>query len=169
MTRTTLQLIALTLVVVLAQAVVFNHVCLFNVAMPFVFIYVILRLPISLNTNWVMTAAFALGLLIDIFSDTYGMNALACTMLGMSRRRMLEVYIPREDDNSDTEPSIRSLGMAVYAKYLFTATLLYCTLVFVIEAFTFFNPMQLVLRIISSTILSGLIMFGVDSMLSNRK
>jgi hypothetical protein len=168
MAKTTLQLIVLALTLVLAQAVVFNNVCLFNVAMPFVFIYVLLRLPVTLAVNWLLTISFFMGLVIDIFADTYGMNALACTLLAMGRRPILRLYVPREDDMSVTEPSIHSLGMAVYAKYMFTMTLYYCTCIFVIEAFTFFNPLQLLLRIIASTLLSGLIMLGIDSLISKR-
>lgn len=58
MSKTTLQFILLSLVLVLAQVLVFNHICLFNLAVPMVFIYVIVRLPITLNTNRVLTVGF---------------------------------------------------------------------------------------------------------------
>ncbi len=169
MNKTTLQLVILAIILILAQATVFNHVCLFNVAVPFVFIYVIFRLPITLSLNWVLTISFLLGLSIDIFSDTYGMNALACTLTAMIRRQVLHLYIPREDDLSSTEPSMRTIGTAAYIKYLFTMTLIYCTLISVIEAFTFFDIAGMVLRIACSTILSGLIMLGIDSLMSKRR
>ncbi len=168
MTKTTLNFIILTIVIVLAQAVVFNHVCLFNVAMPFVFIYIILRLPIGLAVNWVLTIGFLLGLVIDIFSDTYGMNALACTVMAMARRPVLRLFLPPEDDSSPLEPSMLTLGTEVYAKYLLTLTLLYCSLIFIIESFTFFNLMRLVGRIIASTLLSWLLMLAIDSLLSKK-
>lgn len=47
-------------------------------------------------------------------------------------------------------------------------TLIYCTLIFLIEAFTFFNPLQLVLRIIFSTLLSMFLMLGIDSIMTPR-
>lgn len=168
MARTTLHFIILTLVIVIAQAIVFNHICLFNVAMPFVFIYVIMRLPIGLNVNWVLTIGFFLGLLIDIFSDTYGMNALAGTVLAMLRRPVLRLYLPPEDDASPLEPSMHSLGTETYAKYLLTMTLLYCCLIFIIEAFSFFNPVQLISRIVASTLLSWVLMLGIDALVSKR-
>lgn len=81
MNKTATQLLGITLILLLAQVIVLNHVCLFGVAVPFAFIYVLLRLPVTMNQNWVLTVAFFMGLLIDIFSDTQGMNALACTIL----------------------------------------------------------------------------------------
>ena len=166
MSKTLLQFIILGLALVLAQAIVFNHICLFNVAVPMVFIYLIVRLPIILSLNWALTISFALGLIVDIFSDTYGMNTVACTVLAVLRRPVLRLYVPREEDIIRPEPSMLSLGVAVYVKYLFSITLIYCTLIFVIEAFTFFHPLQLVLRIISSTLLSLLIMLGIDALMT---
>ena len=168
MSKTTLQFLLLGFILVLAQVVVFNHICLFNVAVPMVFFYLIIRLPITLSINWVLTIGFFLGLIVDIFSDTYGMNALACTIEAMLRRPILRLYVPREEDLTRPEPSMYSLGTSAYLKYLLTMTLLYCTLIFLIEAFTFFNPIQLGLRFVTSTMLSMVLMLGIDSLMTPR-
>lgn len=168
MSKTTLQFLLLGFILVLAQVVVFNHICLFNVAVPMVFFYLIIRLPITLSINWVLTIGFFFGLIVDIFSDTYGMNALACTIEAMLRRPILRLYVPREEDLTRPEPSMYSLGTSAYLKYLLTMTLLYCTLIFLIEAFTFFNPIQLGLRIVTSTMLSMVLMLGIDSLMTPR-
>ena len=168
MSKTTLQFLLLGLILVLAQVIVFNHICIFNVAVPMVFIYLIVRLPITLSPNWVLTIGFFLGLIVDIFSDTYGMNALACTVLAMVRRPVLRLYVPREEDLTRPEPSIQSLGTAEYMKYLLTMTLIYCTLIFLIEAFSIFNPLQLVLRILFSTLLSMVLMLGIEAIMTPR-
>ena len=168
MSKVALQFIILGLVLVLAQVLVFNHICLFSVGVPMVFIYLIVRLPVTLALNWVLTIGFFLGLIVDVFSDTYGMNAVACTVLAMIRRPVLRLYVPREEDLTRPEPSMLSLGAGVYMKYLLTLTLIYCALIFTIEAFTFFNPLQLLLRIIFSTLLSMIIMLGIDSIMTPR-
>ena len=168
MSKTALRLTILAIVLVLAQVMVFNHISLFNVAVPMVFIYIIGRLPVTMSVNAVMTTGFFLGLTVDVFSDTYGMNALACTILAALRRPILRLYVTREEDLPDPVPSMHSLGTGTYLKYLLTLTLLYCCMIFTIEAFTFFNPLQLILRIISSTVLSMLIMTGIDSLLTPR-
>ena len=165
MSKIALQFILLTIILVTAQVIVFNHISLFNVAVPMVFIYVIIRLPITLSLNWMVTIGFFLGLTVDIFS---GMNAMACTLLAMLRRPILRLYVPREEDLTKPEPTMMSLGTAVFLKYLLTTTLLYCFLIFSIEAFTFFNPLQLLLRIVFSTLLSMIVMLGVDSLMTPR-
>ena len=150
MTKSIVQFSLLFVILVLAQAIVFNNICLFNVAVPFVFIYFIISLPITLSPNGCL-------------------NALACTLIAMSRRSILHLYFPREDELTIPEPSIKSLGMEVYVKYLFTLVLLYCTIIFLIEAFSFFNVLQLALRILCSTLLSFLLLLGLDSIMSQSR
>ncbi len=47
MSKLTLQFILLGVILVFAQVIVFNHICLFNVGVPMVFIYLIIRLQIG--------------------------------------------------------------------------------------------------------------------------
>lgn len=168
MTKTVLQFIVLFIVMVLAQVIIFNHLCLFNVAIPLAFIYFILRLPVGLGVSWVMTLSFLTGLTVDIFSDTQGMNALACTILAVLRMPVLHTYFPREEDLTDPRPSIKSLGLPVYMKYALTMSVIYCALFFIIEAFTFFNPLKLVLRILASGLLTFLFLLCIDSLITRR-
>ena len=163
MIRTFIKFLILAIALVLLQVTVFNHVCLFNVAVPMAFIYVIMRLPITMGVGWVLTVAFFLGLSVDVFSDTQGMNALACT-----RKPVFTLYFPREDEIGNPEPTMASLGAVVFTKYDLTMSLLYCFMIFLIEAFTFLNPVLLVLRIICSTILTTLLILAIDSLTVKR-
>ncbi|MBD5247451.1 MAG: rod shape-determining protein MreD [Barnesiella sp.] len=152
----------------MAQVIVFNHICLFGYAVPLVFIYLIIKLPMTMSINWVLTVSFLLGLTIDIFSDTQGMNSLACTILGVLRRPVLRLYFPREEEMSMPMPSFRSLGVAVYLKYVFSISLIYCALFFMIESFSLFNPMRLLIKIASSALLTFIIIIAIDSLTFRR-
>ena len=61
----------LFIVVVFLQVTIGNSIHLLGVAIPFLYIYFIIRLPLLLSVNWTLTLAFILGLVIDIFSNTY--------------------------------------------------------------------------------------------------
>lgn len=150
------------------QVLVFNRIYLFNTALPLAFIYFIMRLPVTMGAIGVMTLSFFTGLTVDIFSDTMGMNALACTILAVLRLPALRLYFPREEDLTNPEPSMRSLGVATYMKYAITVSLIYCTLFFTIEAFSFFNIWHLILRIVGSTLLTFIVIICIDS-LTNRR
>lgn len=169
MTKIALQLTAIALILILVQVIVLNNVCLFGVAVPFAFIYVMFRLPVTLSKEWLFTIGFALGIVIDIFSDTQGMNALACTLTMVLRRPVLRLYFQRDDEMANPCPGIASLGIATYAKYALTLSLLYCILFFLIEAFALFDIQRMILSIISSTILTTLLLIGIDSLTLRRR
>lgn len=163
MDKTTFNYIATAFLLILAQVIVFNHICLFGVAVPFVFIYLIVKLPLTMPVYNVLTIAFLLGLIIDMFSDTPGMNSLACTVVAMSRKGILRLYFNREDDLIDPSPSVKSLGVAVYVKYLLSVTLVYSAIIFIIEGFMFFHPWRMLLKIVCSTLLTSAIISGISA------
>lgn len=165
MIRTIIDFFILFVILTALQVVVFNHLVLWGVAMPVIFIYWLIRLPVNTGTNLSLTLAFLLGLAIDICSDTQGLNALSCTIAAALRLPILRLYFPREEDLTDPEPSTRSLGSGIYMKYLLTFVTVYCTIYFIVEAFTFFNPMRLILRIVCSSLISFIVILAIDSLM----
>ena len=168
MTKTVIQFIVLFLALLLLQLVC-NKIVLFNVAMPVVFIYLILRLPVNLHSGWVLTIAFFTGLILDIFNNTPGMNALACTILAAVRRPVINVFVSRKDDMNIPIPSVDSMGVGDYFKYMATLVTLYCALIFLIQAFTLHNIVLTLLRIVGSSVLSIIIILGLDTLVSTRR
>lgn len=150
---------------VLAQVLIFNQIILFHIAIPLIFVYFILRLPIDLKLAWVFTLSFFLGLTIDIFSDTPGVNALACTIVAACRRPIFYAYVPKDDFTSHIVPSSSSLGIADFAKYLFTFIIIYCFLVFSIEYFNFAAVKDIMILSISSSLLSFIILLAADCLI----
>lgn len=163
MLKELIRYILMFLILIVLQAVIFNHICLFGVAIPFIFIYLLIKLPVTVSVNISMTIGFLLGLTIDIFSDTQGMNAFACLTVAALRKPILHLYLPREDDMSDPIPSVKSMGSGSYNKYAFSVCLVYCTIVFLIESFTFFNFGRLLAKIIGSAVLSFMIFYAIES------
>lgn len=149
--------------------IICNRICIFNIAVPFVFIYFILRLPLTLSINWVMTLSFLIGFVVDIFSNTLGMFSMSCVILAVFRKPIFSLFYPREDELTIPIPSIRTLGVGNYIKYMYTLTALFCTCIYIIQLFTFSNIMLTLLRIIGSSILSAIILFGFDSIANTRR
>lgn len=168
MTKTALQLALMFVLVVMAQAVIFNRIVLFGVAVPFIFIYFIIKLPVAMTATRVMLLSFLLGAVMDIFQDTPGLCALSCTWLGASRRTVLRLLIPREDDIQHASASIRSLGIGVYSRYVITMSLIFCIIAFSIEAFSFFGFKSLLLRIVCSATITSLLLIAIDSLSRSR-
>ena len=75
MSKSVISYFVIFLVLLLIQVLICNNIMLFGVATPVIFIFIILRLPMDTPVKIVMTVAFLSGLLVDIFSDTPGVNA----------------------------------------------------------------------------------------------
>ncbi len=168
MTKMIIQFISLFLVLTIMQ-VVCNKIVLFGVATPFVFIYLLLRLPIVFSKNWTFTIAFLLGLIIDLFNDTPGMNALSCVLLAAVRVPVFKACFTRDDDLSNPMPSIASLGLGGYLKYMSILVLFYCMALFFIQAFSLHNFTLTLLRIGGSSVLTVVLLLGIDSLVSTNR
>jgi hypothetical protein len=168
MTKTVIQFIVLFVALILLQLVC-NKIVLWGVAMPVVFIYLILRLPVNLHGGWVLTIAFFSGLIIDIFDNTPGMNALACTLMAAVRRPVFNMFVSRENDMNIPIPSVDSMGIGDYFKYMATLVTLYCSLIFLIQAFSLHDIVLTLARIAASSALSIMIIFALDSLVSTRR
>ena len=150
---------------VLAQALIFNGIVLFHVAVPIIFIYFLIRLPINIKLPYLFTLAFFLGLSVDIFSDTPGVNALACTLIAALRTPIYYAYIPKDDVTNRLTPCVSNLGFVEYSKYLLTFVVIYCVMVFTIEYFSFADVKSIVILSASSTVFSFIILLTIDCLI----
>ena len=81
---------------VLLQVLVLNHMHINGYATPFFFIYFILKYNSGVSRNVLMIWAFLLGLAVDIFGNTPGMNAAAATVLAFMREPILRLVTLRD-------------------------------------------------------------------------
>lgn len=149
---------------VISQAVIFNNLILFNSAVALVFVYLIIELPITLSVNALLAVSFLLGLSVDVFQDTPGLNALSCTIVAMLRRPVFYLYVPHDDEFSSRRLCINTLGTNVYLKYMLTLVLIYCIICFTIEAINYTDYSRLLWRIISSTLYTFVVIYAIDSL-----
>lgn len=168
MSKEILHYIILFIGVVLLQVLICNHIALFNVALPIIFIYFIIKLPISLNPGVLFTLSFLTGLIIDIFSDTPGVNALACTLTAGIKRPVFFAYVDKDDRTENIIPSVAALGIVPFMKYLLSIVVIYCLLAFLIEYFSFANVKEIVIITASSSLFSFLILLAIDCLIPSK-
>lgn len=154
----------LFIVLVLVQVLICNNILLFGVAIPFIFIYFILALPLNINLNVLMALSFALGLMVDLFSDSLGLNCLACLLLSVLRKPMFYAYVPKEDKYLQAVPSMSSMGWWAYLKFALSMSAIFCFLVFSIELFSFASFERILVMASSSTLFTLLLIIASDAL-----
>ena len=169
MSRSIATYITLFIVLLLAQVLICNRILLFGLAMPVVFIYCIIRLPMSVKVPAVLTIAFLYGSAVDVFSDTAGINALGCTVMAILRKPVYNLYIGHDADMADLTPTVSNLGVFTYIKYMLTLVLVFMTVSYFLIYFSFLHLPDLAGRIFSSAGITAILLLGIDSMIINRR
>lgn len=145
----------------LAQALVFNQICLFGCATALLYVYFVVVFPRNYPYWALLLWSFSLGLLVDVFSNTPGMSSASLTLTAFLQPYLLALFIPREaPENMRT--SVATMG--AYKFYTFAAILvvLYCLFFFTLESFSFFNWQQWALNIVGSSLLTLLMLMAVE-------
>lgn len=159
---TTATYIVLAIILLLLQVTIFANIALWGFATPFLFIYVIMKLPVSLSPNKTMTVAFLLGVIIDIFFSTPGVYSLASVITAFMRKPYITLVLQHEDDYGTMFPSIRSLGVAPFSVYAIISIFTFTAILFVVQSFSLYNPISLILKIVGSTILTYLMVIALE-------
>ncbi|MDR1881131.1 MAG: rod shape-determining protein MreD [Tannerellaceae bacterium] len=147
---------------VLIQVLVLNNIHFLRLATPFLYLYFIVKLPVgtsSVNTTFL---SFLIGMIIDLFSNTPGMHAAACTFAGFSRQAMIKLYMGK-DLAEGLSPSFRTFGYGGFFRYAVTFVILHHATLFLIESLTLFDPLFLVIRIVASVVVTTLLLCIVES------
>jgi rod shape-determining protein MreD len=153
MNKTAIQQILLFVLLILLQIGLFNNIHLFGVATPFVYLYFTLKLPVKMNRNAVLFLSALLGLIIDLFDSTLGLNMFVMVAVGFLRAYLLKLFAPR-DIYEDYVPSLETLGHLMFVRYVGTVTLIHVVILHLMESCTLFDPVNLGIRIIGSFILT---------------
>ena len=142
---------------VLLQVLILNNVHIAGYATPFLYIYLILKFESETPRNALMLWAFFLGLTVDIFSDTPGMNAAATVALAFLRPTFLRLFVPR-DTFENIVPSIKSMGIVPFLVSVF----IHHAILLTIEFFSFAHIGTLLLRIVASTLLTVTCIMAIE-------
>jgi len=162
MQSTVLERFLLFILLIVLQITLFDEIHLFGVATPLLYIYFILKLPGNMNRISVLFLSAILGLIIDWFNHTLGVNMLACVIIGFFRSFLLNWLAPRELFENYSL-SIRTFGVRIFFRYAFTMTLIHHVILFTVESLSFFDPLSLISRITGSIILTALLIFAFES------
>ena len=145
----------------LVQGLVLNHVHIAGYATPFIYVYLLLKIESDVSRNSLMMWGFLIGLLVDLFSDTPGMNASAMVLLGFLQPLILRLFAPR-DVTDNLTPSMRTMGVAAFAKYLVACILIHHSWLLSLEFFSWAHASAMLWRILASGSLSLALILALE-------
>jgi rod shape-determining protein MreD len=145
------------LVLVLLQVFILNNIQLGGYVNPYLYILFILLLPVN-TPNWLLLVlGFVLGLTIDLFTHTPGMNSSATVFMAFLRPYVLEIIAPREGYEKNSSPRIKLYGFIWFLRYSIILVLAHHFVLFYIEVFRFSDFVLTFIRVIFSGAFSTLL------------
>lgn len=118
----------------LLQILLFDQLVIYNVAFCFFYAGFLLLLPLETDRLLLLVLGFLIGLFIDIFNDTLGVNAAACVALAYLRPYWLSLNTPRGGYENTISPDIPSLGLQWFISYAFPLLFIHHAVLFFTEA-----------------------------------
>ncbi len=125
------------LLLILAQGLIIKNIDLGTYINPFPYVLFMLLLPFNTPSWLVLMLGFMTGLSVDMFYNTVGVNAAACTFLAFSRHFILQLLAPREGYESTMEPGVYSMGWPWFVSYAGILILLHHIFLFYLEVLRF--------------------------------
>jgi rod shape-determining protein MreD len=145
----------------LMQMLVFNHIHVMGYATPLVYIYLLIMFPRGTTRTVILLWGFCLGLIVDIVANTPGVATGSLTLAALLQQPLLGLFTSKEDP-ADIAPSFATMENSSYIGYVTCMVIVQQVAFFALEAFSFFNWVDVALSAVSSSVLTILLVLAID-------
>ena len=115
---------------------VFDNIRFGNYIHPYVYVLFIMLLPFETPKWNLLLNGFLIGIIIDIFSGTPGLNAAATVFMAFVRPFIIGITTRKSDIEDKNAPTITEMGLQWFLVYGLLLLLLHNLVLFWLEAFS---------------------------------
>lgn len=154
---------------VFIQVALLKNISLYNLNMPLLYILFIFLMPFK-TPNWLLFfLSFLIGLTVDIFSDTLGLNATACTIMAILRIFYISITVQSDSRENEITPNLSTMGFRWFFFYTLLLTFLHHFFLFFFEVFDFTAIINVLTRATLSTIFTLFLIFTAEFLVYSKK
>lgn len=154
------------IVLVFIQVFLLKNINVYDFSTPYIYILFILLLPFDTPNILLFILAFIMGLTIDAFYDTPGLNTAACVLLAFVRIIFISITVQKEGFDNEPEPTLSIMGLRWFLTYATVLTFIHHFFLFNLEAFSLSQIELTISRVLLSSLftvflmlISGLLFF----------
>lgn len=151
MSKGILKFLLTAFIVLLLQLLILNNIQFSGYINPYIYVMIIMLLPLEMAQWLVLLISFGVGLLIDSSAGTPGMHTSATLLAGFVRPWLLRFISPSDGYEQGAWPSMAVYGVRWFATYALWMILIHHFALFFIEVFRFTDFFSTLLRVILST------------------
>ena len=157
------------IVLVLLQVLFLKNTGYYNLATPYLYILFILLLPFDIPNFLLFLLAFITGLTVDVFYDTLGLNAAACSLLALVRILFISVTVQKDGFDNEPEPRLGLMGFRWFFFYAVILTFFHHLVLFTFEIFRFSEVPYILLRALLSSLFTVFLILVAEFIFFRRK
>ena len=126
----------------------------FNYVSIIIYPLFLILLPLRTPHSILVLLGFLIGIIVDGFYDSYGVHASASVFVGFVRPFVLKILEPKGGYTQNSSPTKRRLGPSLF--FMYSSIILFSHLFFYfsMEAFTLVYIGEIILKAVSSFIIS---------------
>ncbi|PHR69687.1 MAG: rod shape-determining protein MreD [Lutibacter sp.] len=143
---------------VLLQVLIFNNIKLFGYINPYIYIAFIFFYPLKKEKGTFLFLSFLLGLCIDFFSDTGGINAAATLFIAYIRLSVLSTILGKNDFDFLLF-NIRSISFGKSFLYVLSLTFIHHLVFFTLDYFSLHEFGSIIYKTVVTTILTVFLIY----------
>jgi rod shape-determining protein MreD len=151
------------------QVFLLKNVALYDLSTPYLYILFILLLPFETPNIVLFILSFLLGLTIDMFYDTPGLHAAACTVLALVRVMFISITVQKDGFDNEPEPTLSIMGFRWFFTYALVLTLFHHFFLFNLEVFRLTEIQYTLSRFLLSSIFTVFLMLVSGLLFFRRK
>lgn len=141
------------------QVLILNNIQLGGYINPYFYVYFILLLPFETPRWLLLISSFLLGLTIDLFVNTPGVNAAACVLMAFARPFIITSISTGTEFQIGHSPNLRNQGVKWFGYYTVILVLIHHFGLFYLEIFRFSEFFSTFFRVLLSSIFTLLLVW----------
>lgn len=134
----------------------------YNISVPYLYILFILLLPFNIPNGLLFLLAFIAGLTVDVFYDTLGLHALACSIMAFVRVIFISITVQRDGFDNEPEPRLGIMGFRWFVFYAIILAFFHHLILFTFEAFRISDFGYTIIRVMLSALLSTILILVTE-------
>ena len=146
-------------VMVILQVFLFSRIGISIYVNPLVYIAFLILLPMEIAGALLLVLGMVLGMTVDFFMGTAGINTIATLFAAFCRPAVLTLLVGKDEVKEGGVPNVNRIGLKRSLRYAGVIVLLHGTVFFVLESLTWSFFYLTLLRIICSSVITLLLVY----------
>ena len=167
MNKLYLKYLSLVPVYILIQILVLNQILFFAYINPFLYLLLIINLPLKIPKWFLLIYAFLLGFLIDLFSSSLGFHSTACVLIAFLKPLISKITIPHNILGDVDDITVSKIGSKIYIVFALILIIIHNSCLFILEHLIF--NINILSKILASSLITLIIILITQLLIQKNK